>query len=885
LKRFLILVFGLGFLLGGPLFAELRSLGQSEKIVADWMEGHRLLGRHEIQSGDFFRVGDLEAGLHLFHLSPAGYLIVNQDDRLPLVLAFSGNSPLSLDDTGTNTLRVFLQAYVESIPERLEAVALSQPMSTELALPQVDVYVAPMLTTAWNQTHPYNLLLPEVTGALSGYDGRAPVGCVSVAYSQILNYHRWPLRGTGAHSYTDSAGPVTGTHSVSFDTVYDWDNMRNGYSVFGFNPPEAETAVSKLMWDLVVGKEANIEADETSAVTLFLGRQLARHHYMEAPAESADEAVLQAELQDGYPAVVTIPGHAVVADGLLMDGDGTAYHIQYGWGGQNDGWFAAHAIPGGALSSVIVGIRPALMPFARESSATAPANQSVTLPWIFPRHRATDVSALRLYRQETLDGTWSAKLGTLPHVLPIDWERVDAGARGDVWFAGPNGPATLSLSESFSPGASSTLRFDMQYRLGTATLHVEVSTDGGLSYQRIYSVNDNHTLTWAEHTVSLAAFAGDEVMMRFFLGSGTFYSDGGVWLDTISVSNTEWRQWSFWKEQNQVDVREFSSEVQVIDEADDFSNFQNTSNDNDFPWTIVALDEGNAIYKQGGGYSNRQYHLTSVTTLTPAENTRLALRARHHFATDFFRVLASTDGSAWAVLDNFYGTAPRGDLTVDLNAYVGQAIYLRLEYVVGSFFADGGIWIDRVSLESTTNPELEGQPLHFTAVGDFGLSEGSHLLAATAVEDGGVEHRLSPSFTLHLTPPETSRGTPHSWLMTHGGVEPGSSNETFELADLDDSVDTGFPLWKHYVAGTTPGNPLQAIAPSFSGSAVTVRWIGQAGRLYKVLRTQDLAREPASWSVRGSVPGLVDGDELQFSETPDEPSPWFYALEVGISGE
>lgn len=492
------------------------------------------------------------------------------------MLGFSAQAPLSLADTGTNTLRAFLVAYLESIPERLESAALPQPMSTSEPAPQSETYVSPMLSTAWNQTNPYNLLMPEVTGAPSGYDGRAPVGCVATAYAQILNHHRWPLHGVGGESYSDTAGEFTGSYSVTFDTVYDWDNMLPGYSVFGYNQPEAADAVSKLMWDLVVAKHANIEADETSANTLFLGQQLSLSHFMENPQEVSGggaEAALQAELLDGYPGMITIPGHAVVADGLDMDGGTPLYHIQYGWGGTNDGWFSASGIPGGAVSSVLVGIRPALMPFALTPAPSAPANQSVTLPWIFPRHRADEISAIRLHRLDTQSGNLTLKLADRPHVIAQDWEIVTDVNRGQVWFAGPAGPATLDFSECFIPTAASTLTFSMQYRLGSATLSLQISTDGGESFDTLHSVNDNFSLSWANHNVSLAAYAGETVQVRFHLGSGSFYPDnGGVWIDTLSITDTQsWTQWAFWREEAAPDMESFSSESQILDEAEDFS--------------------------------------------------------------------------------------------------------------------------------------------------------------------------------------------------------------------------------------------------------------------------------------------------------------------------
>jgi hypothetical protein len=877
------------FFLSLTLPAELRTLDATKGAVEEWMKDSRSLSKHSVAGSEVFDVEGFDAGLHVFRLLPAGYLIANADTRLPLVLAFSGNSELSLVDSDENTLRALLETYVGSIPDRLEALSMPRPMGDADPLPMEDVYVAPMLGTAWNQTNPYNTHLPVVAGALSGYDGRAPVGCVATAYSQILNFHRWPVRGWGGHSYSDSSGPVTGTHSVTFDTEYDWDNMLPGYSAFGSNPPEAAAAVSKLMWDLVVAKEANIEADGTSAVTLFLGQQLNRHHYMEVPSKpsSGAETSLQAELQAGYPAVVEIPGHAVVADGLDISGATTLYHIQYGWGGTNDGWFAASAIPGGGLTAVIVGIRPSLMPFATEGPVSAPANQSATLSRILPREREDELQALRLHQRETLSGTWNADLVGQPHIEAMDWNVVEDATRGSVYFAGRTGPATLLLNETFVPTASSTLSFWMKYRLAGTTLHVEVSNNGGQSYTSIFQRNNSSaTPSWTQYSVPLSSYAGQTIHLRFFLSSGTYWTTGlnGAWLDSASITNTTWNQWTFWKQLSSFAVDRFSSVFTTVDEGNDFTTFVKTSPYSSMDWQIAAMNGGDGFYKEPGGqYSGISYHLSSTSTITPTANTRLVLYGRYKFSTDFMRVLASTNGTTWTELQSFTGSSPWTNLTVDLAAYAGQAIYLRLEYVVGSYYSDGGVWIDRVSLEEVTNPELEGQPLHRTLVTDLGLGEGTHTLAATAVDAGGTEHRLSPSFTLNLTAPETSRGTLHSWLVTYGGIAPAADDATFEAADLDDSDDPGFALWKHFLAGTIPGSPLAA-TPSFSDSTVTVSWNGQPGRSYRVLRTNDLSQPIAQWTPQGQTLTATELNQpLSFGDQPPAPGPWFYALDVSLT--
>ncbi len=64
--------------------------------------------------------------------------------------------------------------------------------------------------------------------------------------------------------------------------------MLSAYDAFSQNPEASEAAISELMYELGVAVEADLRA--------------------------------------GFPCVVTIPNHAIVADGLMVDG-GVSYHI------------------------------------------------------------------------------------------------------------------------------------------------------------------------------------------------------------------------------------------------------------------------------------------------------------------------------------------------------------------------------------------------------------------------------------------------------------------------------------------------------------------------------------------------------------------------------
>jgi hypothetical protein len=105
----------------------------------------------------------------------------------------------------------------------------------------------------------------------------------------------------------------------------------------------------------------------------------------------------------------------------------------------------------------------------------------------------------------------------------------------------------LTLNRLLRPGANSDLIFFT--RLGWATNQVartQISSDGGKSWQDVWSqvgTDDQGETSFHRQAVSLAAYAGSEVMVRFTyqaLGRGYLANPGvGFYLDDISVTGAE----------------------------------------------------------------------------------------------------------------------------------------------------------------------------------------------------------------------------------------------------------------------------------------------------------------------------------------------------------
>ncbi|MBM4152787.1 MAG: hypothetical protein FJ220_04605, partial [Kiritimatiellaceae bacterium] len=192
-----------------------------------WMNGHRIMGHlveAPLKSVQTFSSTTNDYFVYIAQFEPSGYVILNSDDQLPLIITFSADTTLNLDNTPDNALLSLLTQMVNRtiIPVAKKTLSAQKEMTP----PESELY-GPFLTTTWNQTHPYNAHCPSYPGGSVEYGYRAPSGCVPTAYAQILAFHRWPVTGRGFHTYTDSIGSMTGQHTAVFSDPYDWPSMKH----------------------------------------------------------------------------------------------------------------------------------------------------------------------------------------------------------------------------------------------------------------------------------------------------------------------------------------------------------------------------------------------------------------------------------------------------------------------------------------------------------------------------------------------------------------------------------------------------------------------------------------------------------------------------------
>jgi hypothetical protein len=209
----------------------------------------------------------------------------------------------------------------------------------------------PLLTSTWHQNAPYYNFCPLGNGG-----ARCVVGCVATAAAQIMNYHDWPLKGTGTHSYWwngDGSAPGQ-TLSATFRDYYDLANILDDYSG-GYNQAQAD-AVAELCYEVGVAFEMDYGASGSGAYTwdaltvfptYFRYSNLIDIEYRDDHTPASWFSIIQAEINDDQPMQYRIPGHSIVCDGWRVTARADQYHMNYGWGGSYNGWYTVDNLYGG----------------------------------------------------------------------------------------------------------------------------------------------------------------------------------------------------------------------------------------------------------------------------------------------------------------------------------------------------------------------------------------------------------------------------------------------------------------------------------------------------------------------------------------------------------
>ena len=282
------------------------------------------------------RMGGADAGAELpvyyvFNaVDDAGFVVVSADDRTSPILGYATFGRFDATAMPPN-VQAWMDGYAQQIAA-MDSYAESLQHEGEGRAP-----IAPLLTTQWNQTAPYNDMCPNQRGS------RTATGCVATAMAQVMKYHEWPAEATATiPAYTTYSAKINLPELVP--TVFQWSDMRDTYEQNDY-----ATAVAELMRycgqalqsDFDVHATGAYLADVPQALTAYFNYDVGvKFLYQSNYPVSEWEDIIYAELQAERPVLHAGTsmggGHAFVCDGY--DGEGL-FHFNWGWGGMYDGYF------------------------------------------------------------------------------------------------------------------------------------------------------------------------------------------------------------------------------------------------------------------------------------------------------------------------------------------------------------------------------------------------------------------------------------------------------------------------------------------------------------------------------------------------------------------
>jgi hypothetical protein len=436
------------------------SRNEAVAVAARWLE--ILSDRDACGAGTFIEdVAALEQGGAtigwIARLAPQGWILVPARRDLAPVKAWSergefdagatsGAAALARDDLADRT-SVLARAGDAGPGEHPAWRALSARAITTIS------GVSPLLASTWAQGSPYNDDCPQGDGA------QTFVGCTPLAIAQVMRHHRWPPRGRGAtvrwwEGDTRCGGATPGdTLRADYADPYDWESMPD-VAVPG-DPQAVRDAVSELCYEAALacgadfsfcGTGASLSAARLALVQRFRYAPTAREVSRFRLSDGTWFDTIRADLDAGLPLIYASTIHTMVCDGWQEVEGIPLIHINYGWGGADDGWFALDAVltsANPAAEKVVCGLVPdTTTPLVLDGFMATREGVAVRLAWRVLA--CEEVGGLHVWRETPSGGRSRLTEAPLPCADEADW--VDAGApatEARYWLEGA-GPEASS---------------------------------------------------------------------------------------------------------------------------------------------------------------------------------------------------------------------------------------------------------------------------------------------------------------------------------------------------------------------------------------------------------------------------------------------------------
>lgn len=358
------------------------------KAVQGWLrQDKHPLGAHLSAKIKDTKTANDSNGAALYHvvqLDPGGYVILSADDTAEPIIAFSPRG--SFNPSSTSALADLINhdlskraARAKLAVPNADAAKKAQrkwhaflagsgayPPDTEVSNSIVvasQIMVPPLIQTLWSQQTDlslteacYNYYSPPNAAGSSNND---PCGCVATAMAQELYYFQYPTAAVGAKSFSiTNENMMTNTLLLGGDGgggPYVWGNMPLSPD---YPTPTQAQAIGALCHDAGATVHMRYTPTNSTAYTAFVPQALtnvfkfASVAYFENINGTSGSTLLNmvnpnldahlpvvVGVQDGVGNDVTA-GHCLVCDGYGYSTSTLFHHLNLGFAGDDDIWYA-----------------------------------------------------------------------------------------------------------------------------------------------------------------------------------------------------------------------------------------------------------------------------------------------------------------------------------------------------------------------------------------------------------------------------------------------------------------------------------------------------------------------------------------------------------------
>ena len=281
-----------------------------------------------------------------------GWVIVAGDDRARTILAY-GDEDYFDESEVPECVQDWLSGYVEQI----EAIDMIKPESQvdndASVIGATKSKIAPLLFSKWAQGLPFNQQCPSYS-TTDGGTSYSPAGCVAIAMAQLMYYYKSSYGCDAIPAYTSTNNGFTADRPALASTHFNWAIINPWYHNEASNSASAQEVQKLVKYcgqavEMQYGKNTSSATSQRNAFTAYFGySKLSQQIKREDMTAAAWEDAIYTEIAAGRPVFISARklngGHAFLCDGY--DGNGL-YHINWGWRGNENGFFALNAMSDG----------------------------------------------------------------------------------------------------------------------------------------------------------------------------------------------------------------------------------------------------------------------------------------------------------------------------------------------------------------------------------------------------------------------------------------------------------------------------------------------------------------------------------------------------------